>query len=222
MLKHAAKGLLAKIAPRLVLPSYRFNFTPDQLNILCGLIEQTRDVPGPIVEIGCSNGWTTVFLCKYMESRGIDKPYIAIDTFSGFVEEDIAVEEKRGKPRRAMNGFRTNDQRWFDQAMTLNGITRVQSIAADVNRYDFSNLRPSFALVDVDLYRPVLSALNGIYKQMPKGGVIVVDDCMANQVFDGALAAYQEFIGKHGLQALIVGRKLGLIERHSVEYSHSM
>jgi hypothetical protein len=33
------------------------------------------------------------------------------------------------------------------------------------------------ALVDLDLYRPVLSTLNAIYEDVSPGGIVVVDDC---------------------------------------------
>jgi hypothetical protein len=45
-----------------------------------------------------------------------------------------------------------------------------------------------------------------------KGGIIVVDDCRPNQLFDGAYKAYIEFIEKHQLPEKIILDKLGIIE----------
>ncbi|MBK8691712.1 MAG: hypothetical protein IPN17_05250 [Deltaproteobacteria bacterium] len=84
--------------------------------------------------------------------------------------------------------------------MALNGVTRTRSVQADVNTYDFGALEaPSFCLLDVDLYRPVRSVLEALYDRLPSGAIIVVDDCKDGVAFDGALQAYREVIGLHGL-----------------------
>ncbi|GAB2586471.1 hypothetical protein ISP15_11740 [Dyella jejuensis] len=203
---------------RYFFPRYAYNFTPPQLSYLCQCIEATRYVEGSIAEVGCFDGSATVFLNKYMDAQGITKDYFAVDTFCGFVAEDIRVEvDERGKSRDMFKGFQSNKKRWFDGTMKQNGITRVRSIQADVNQFDLTTLGPlSFCLLDVDLYRPIKKSLHELYDVLLPGGIIVVDDCDASVArWDGADQAYKEFMQDRGEPICIVHSKLGKIVKPS-------
>ena len=142
--------------------------------------------------------------------------YHALDTFSGFVAEDIDYEiANRGKASGLFTGFRVNKKKWFDAAVKQNRVNRVRSIEADVNKYDLSQLAPlSFVLLDVDLYRPVLKGLRELYDGLSPGGMMVVDDCNPHNVrWDGLDQAYKEFTTQMNLPAQIVYRKLGIIRK---------
>lgn len=204
---------------RYFFPYFRYDMTAAQLCLLCHWLEQTRDVPGCVMEVGCSTGMTTVFLNKYMDAQGIEKDYFAVDTFSGFVHEDIQYEVRhRGKRASFYTGFRTNKREWFDGTMRMNGIQRVHSVAADVNQFDVSKLGPiAFCLLDVDLYRPIRSSLPRIFSQLSAGGIVAVDDCDATNVrYDGADQAYKEFCSEISYPHRIVSG-VGVIEKHGAE-----
>ena len=188
---------------------YQYLFTPAQLAYLCSCLDRTRDVPGTIVEVGCAAGNTTVFLNKHLDSLESQKRYICIDTFEGFMTEDIRTEAERGKKMEEYTtAFAVNDKRWFDFTMASNNVTRVTSIKADAKTVDYTAYAPlSFCLVDVDLYEPVKAVLEKVHPLMSKGGIIVVDDCKANVAYDGALQAFQEFTSRRALPLDI--RRLG-------------
>lgn len=202
---------------RFAFPTYVYEFTPPQLCFLCQCIEDTRDIAGAVFEVGCSNGATTVFLNKYMDAQRILKDYYAIDTFSGFVPDDIEFEiANRSKTEDLYRGrFTANKKKWFDGTMRQHGITRVRSVKADVNEFDLRTLGPiSFALLDVDLYRPIKKALKELYEVLTPGGVIVVDDCDPSNVrWDGSDQAYKEFMEGTNQPARIIHRKLGVIKK---------
>lgn len=196
--------------------SYVYNFSPAQLSFLCQCIDATRELRGSIVEVGCFLGHTTIFLNKHMDFSEMEKPYYALDTFDGFLEEDIDHEVKTRGKRKAdiAASFKGNSKYFFDKHMVLNSITRVSSIQADASTFDFAQIGPvSFGLIDVDLYHPVSASLKRIHGQLEPGGIIVVDDCKANNSFDGALQAYNEFVAGHGLAPRITHEKLGVIQK---------
>ncbi len=195
--------------------TYRYNFTPAQLSFLCSCLDQTKTLSGSIIEIGCAGGHTTVFLNKHMDFSGIEKPYICIDTFSGFTESDINHEVfNRGKDKNRYTGFQVNKKKWFDYTIQQNGISRVKSYQADINQFDFNSLTNiSFCIIDVDLYLPVKTALEKVYNLLDEGGIIVVDDCKPNQIFDGAYQAYCEFLSNRQLEKKIVLDKLGIVSK---------
>ena len=78
--------------------------------------------------------------------------------------------------------------------------SRLQTVRAD-----------RFRLVDVDLYLPVKSALQLIAPHMSDGGVIIVDDCIPDNVFDGAWQAYVEWCEAHQIKTEIAHEKLGVL-----------
>lgn len=198
---------------------YPYYFDVPQLFFLCECLERTRHVAGSIVEVGVAAGATTLFLNNYLSAAGIEKNYLAIDTFTGFTPRDVSFEvERRGKRARDYQnfvGFQINRRAWFDAAMQWNGVTRVRSIQADVNEFDLRSLGAiSFCLLDVDLYMPMKKALGELYEAMSVGGILVADDCSAADArFDGSLQAYQEFTDAKNLPQEIVLKKLGVIRK---------
>lgn len=200
-------------------PRYKYQMNAAQLCFLCECIEKTRSLPGRIMEIGCASGETTVFLNNYLDARGIQKQYQCIDTFSGFVDADIAYEishrDRISYEKTYRNAFSLNKKKWFERTMRQNGIERVIVTEADINNFDFSTISQiAFCLLDVDLYRPIKHALPYLYERLSPSGIIVVDDCDKNaKVWDGADQAYKEFVRENLLETKIVHKKLGVIEK---------
>jgi O-methyltransferase len=194
---------------------YPYLHTPAQLAYLCACLDSVRDVPGAVVEAGAFQGNTTLFLNRHLSAEGIEKPYWAIDTFSGFLDEDLDGEVARGQDRGHYGGmFSGNDQRWYDYVIRRAGVTRVRSVAADVGSFDFGRVGPvAFCLVDVVLYQPVKRALPHIWEALSPGGIIVVDDYHADDsgAFSGAGQAYHEFAEERGIEPRRLHKEFGLL-----------
>jgi hypothetical protein len=152
-----------------------------------------------------------------MDSQGIEKKYYAIDTFSGFVPEDLDYEvSKRQKKTSFYSGaFQKNMKKWFDYTIYRNGINRVVSIQADVNKYDLRTLGPlSFVLLDVDLYRPMKKSIEELYDVLTPNGIIVMDDCDGEDMrWDGSAQAYREFMKKINQSVQVVHGRLGIVRK---------
>ena len=202
---------------RYFFPGFEFQMEPPQLCYLCNCLQITKDVPGAILEVGCAYGATTLFLNRYLEAVGVDKDYVVIDTFSGFIQEDLDYEvTQRGKQRRLYIGkYAANKKKWFDGTMQIHRIDRVHSLQADVNHFDFSSLgKISFCLIDVDLYRPVNRSLSQIYPNLSIGGIMIIDDCDPGIVaWDGSYQAYKEWCQETGNPVDVVCGKLGVIHK---------
>jgi O-methyltransferase len=61
------------------------------------------------------------------------------------------------------------------------------------------------------LYIPVKDLLPKVLSVMSSGGIIIVDDCQPDQMWDGAFQAYQEFARERNLPEEIVLEKLGIV-----------
>jgi O-methyltransferase len=202
-----------------LLYKYRYAFTPAQLARLTTLATEAADAPGDFCEIGCYRGYTTVFLNRHLDAIAPTRRYWAIDTFGGFVPGDVAHEQQvRGKDsredRRALDKFTINSRAWFEATLRQNGITRVTTHAAAVQDFDFpSDARFSFVLLDVDLYLPTAAALTKIWPLLAPGGLVVVDDCQADHVYDGSRQAVEEFGRRNNLTHELVETKLAVFRK---------
>jgi predicted O-methyltransferase YrrM len=202
-----------------LLYKYRYAFTPAQLARLTTLATEAAAAPGDFCEIGCYRGYTTVFLNKHLDAIAPGKRYWAIDTFGGFVATDVAHEtDIRGKTgreeRRALDKFTVNSRAMFEAALRQNGITRVSTHAAAVQDFSFpAGTQLSFVLLDVDLYLPTVAGLAKVWPLLAPGGLIVVDDCQADHVYDGSRQAVQEFCAKHGVAHELVETKLAVLRK---------
>lgn len=192
---------------------YPYMYPPSEI------IELTRrllsiKVPGPVVEVGCNQGWTTCFLLEALKEQEINRNYICIDTFAGFLPEDLAVEYKsRGKTVGTYdNDFTISDPKWLEASIKRFGYSNVTLYTADAKTFDYQALgKIAFALIDVDLYQPVKEALKRILPHMAKGGMIVVDDCDGDPRWDGAHQAFVETCKEQNIGIEIACQKLGII-----------
>ena len=214
-----AKSLLysrANPLRRYCMPGYRYNVPPGVLLELCRAIEETRRLEGPIVEVGCAAGATTVFLNRYLAELKLVRRYVCIDTFAGFTSLDIEYERSvRHKQDHGFlnTAFSTNSRALFEQTMLVNRILNVSVIEGDIGEVDLTPTSQAVVcFIDVDLYKPVLTALKALLPRMAVGGVVLVDDCFEEQeFFDGSLQAYREFTLAHGFPEDIVRGRLGRI-----------
>lgn len=202
-----------------VLYKYRYAFTPAQLARLTRLATEAAATDGDFCEIGCYRGYTTVFLNRHLDAVAPAKRYWAIDTFGGFVPSDVRHErQERGKDspedRRALDKFTINSRRWFEANLRENGITRVRTHAAAVQDFCFpADTRLCFVLLDVDLYLPTVAGLEKVWPLLASGGLVVVDDCQADHVYDGARQAVAEFCAKHGIGHELLETKLAVLRK---------
>ena len=196
---------------KLLLPKYRYMFSPEQLWALCEAAEAALPLGGAFIEIGVYDGSTTVYLHRHLIEKGVPPTYFCIDTFSGFTDEDINVERGRGKTEDYKEHFFYNSVECYQRTLDQNGIVGAVVVQADAATFDYSTLPPlSFALVDVDLVRPVRAAIAGCWEALLPGGILVVDDCTtAISGFDGALEAFTEFCTERDLPVDVRHGKLG-------------
>ncbi|HVT66074.1 MAG TPA: class I SAM-dependent methyltransferase [Mycobacteriales bacterium] len=203
-----------KLGP-LILNRYPFAFEPSQLHFIADTVSETAGLDGAMLEVGCNTGAGTVYIKRHMKDVGIARHYYCIDTFTGFTPEDIAVERGRGKTW-AYSDFDYNSKRLFELTLAANRADADTTvIQADAATFDYSGLPPlAFALLDVDLFRPMAAALAGTWPRMVPGGIIIVDDCDANtDKWDGGSAAYLEFCEREGLTPDVRLTKLGVLRK---------
>jgi predicted O-methyltransferase YrrM len=196
-------------APRYPYPSIE----PIELATLVMEIERLRGRPGVILEIGVARGMTTRFMAEHIKSNNTGDRLIAIDTFTSFVQSDVAYEvEHRGKRKFEVEGFAYNDFEIWKR--NFRAFPFVKAVQADCAVVDYSALGPvKIALLDVDLYLPIKKTLPKLFEALIPDGIILVDDVAPNQTYDGAHQAFYEFCEEQRLAPQLVGNKGGIIRK---------
>jgi O-methyltransferase len=170
-LKYALSPLLFRYPP--------FGLQPERLMVWLQTLERTARVPGAVLEVGCSVGGTTAIGHGLMRNLGIEKPYVAIDTFGGFVEGQFGHDVQDGTPAAHRHQFSANSMRLVRRNLARFGAGDVSLVQGDVVTIPTTRLpeQVSACLIDVDLSEPVHAALEKVVPLVSPGGVVLVDDC---------------------------------------------
>ena len=196
-------------------PKYNYALEPIQLAEIIKGIDSiiALDKKTCIIEIGVARGVTTRFIAEHIKLQQHKVNYYCIDTFSSFTKSDLDFEiNHRGKNRKELIGFGYNDYNvWKNNFKEFDFITAIQT---DCSEFDFSKLKPiDFCFLDVDLYIPTKNVLENIWEHMSENSLIIVDDVLPNNSWDGAYQAFMEFVKDKKLDYKIVGNKCGIIKK---------
>ncbi|MDN3358949.1 class I SAM-dependent methyltransferase [Actinomadura sp. DC4] len=174
--------------------------SPERLYLWSQALIETADVPGAVVEIGCASGGTSAHCDRLLRNIGVSKPYVAIDTFDGFVPEQFDHDAERGTPEAVRHGFAASSQILVRQILKQLGAPDVELVQADIVTMAPQSLPSpiSAVLVDVDLSQPVYAALRKVWPLMAPGGMVLVDDCDLRTGFR-ARDGFQRFCAEFAL-----------------------
>ena len=106
------------------LPVMKFDMSIAQINLIIESINQIRG-EGVILEIGVGGGATSVLINHAIKQMEPHRQYIAIDTFSGFTDEDISYENNiRGKNNR-FEFYKSNSNTFWVVSGRLKHISKI-------------------------------------------------------------------------------------------------
>jgi cephalosporin hydroxylase len=195
-LKKLARSALAPLLYRYP----PFTLAPERLYLFMHHLIETQNVPGAVVEIGCNLGGSAIIARKMLRRLGMDKRYICIDTFDGFVEAQFSADTARGTPAVDRTMFSGNSRVLVGKIMDQHGCDDVTLIEGDVTTLPEDDLPDvcSVVLVDVDLTEPTLVSLERFWPRLSKGGVILVDDCAEHSSWKARIA-YERFCEGMGI-----------------------
>ena len=120
---------------------------------------------------------------------------------------------ERGKRRSSISSaFKVNDFEIFKK--NFKDYPLLTAIKANCTEVNFEDMKPiKLVFLDVDLYLPTIKVLRMVFSLLEEGGVIIVDDVMENNTWDGAHQAYIEFCKELNIAPEIVGNKSGIIRK---------
>ena len=161
-----------------------------------------KNIIGNVAEVGVYKGKFARYINQYFPNR---KLYL-FDTFEGFYEKDIKIEEESGLNEVTQNFSNTSTD------LVLKNMPFPQQCIIKKGFFPetIAGIDDSFAFVslDTDLYEPIYQGLIYFYPRMIKGGYIFVHD-VNNDAYQGAAKAVNEFSSENGISFLPIPDSCG-------------
>jgi O-methyltransferase len=179
----------------------RSELQPERLEVLLETLRDLRAVPGAILEVGCFRGGTTVEACRVLRELGVERDYVCVDTFAGFVPDQFEEDEHLGTSSALEQGFARNPIVLVRRTLRWAGFGHVRLVQGDIATVPDEQLPAKVAtcLLDVDLAVPTYEGLKRILPRLAEGGKILVDDCDEGTNWRGARVGYTRFVAEQGL-----------------------
>lgn len=167
----------------------------DELTVIIRNLEKVlaAGVAGDIVELGCYNGTTSLFISRVLAERREKKSFHVYDSFAGLPAKTTQDASPVGEQFKAGELLASKKQfiQYFKQAGLPLPI---------IHKCWFSDLQPTdlpeniaFAFLDGDFYDSIRDSLRAIEHKIMPGAVILVDDYQS-EALPGAQRAVDEWV----------------------------
>ena len=164
-----------------------------------------ENISGACAEVGVFRGASAKIINQYFP----DNELHLFDTFEGFSENDIEMEQLVGRKDAKAGQFSdTSVDIVMEDMKHPENVIIHQGYFPDTAE----NLDKKFCFVriDMDLYMPTKAALEIFEPLMVKGGIILVHDYFGNQ-YPGIKKTVKEFMMKHpGLRKMPIGDTMSI------------
>ena len=138
-----------------------------------------KEIPGAVAELGVFRGDFAALINAAFPDRVLH----LFDTFEGFPEEDVAIEQAQG-----LSGAKVGDFSETAQAIVEERLPHPEKAV----------FHKGYFSVDADLYAPTAAALPLFWAQLSPGGALLIHDVNSTQ-FTGAGKAVREFCREKAL-----------------------
>jgi O-methyltransferase len=137
------------------------------------LLEEVKDIPGDVLEVGVWRGGTGCLLATCAKNLSIDGTIYLCDTFSGVV--------KAGNDDATYRGGEHSDTsedlvRKLLSKLSLDNFEILKGIFPDATSDAISNNTFRLCHIDVDVKKSADDILSWVWPRLATGGVIVYDD----------------------------------------------
>jgi O-methyltransferase len=152
-----------------------------------------KGVPGAVVEFGCYEGTTSLFISRLLRVADVSRPFHAYDSFAGLPEKSAVDNSPAGMQFKAgeLRASRQNFIKHFRKA----GLPRPKIHAGWFKELADSDIPDhiAFAFLDGDFYDSIKDSLRLIENKLVPGSVIAVDDYQS-EALPGTAKAVNEWL----------------------------
>jgi len=177
----------------------------------------TVDLEGYVIECGCYRGLSSFVMChhyKKMFPNFVGTDFVILDSFEG-------LSKPNSKDSMGV-GEDGNEKFFVGEGFFATPMEQVQSALGEFPQVGFvkgwvpeilHKMPPrkyKFVHIDLDLYEPILGALEYFFPKLVPNGIIVIDD-YGSLYWPGAKMAVEEFCVKNNLRFLSITSGQGVI-----------
>lgn len=165
-----------------IIPNVRneYMMSKDEVRVVLTNLKAVIDnrVEGDVVELGCNEGATSLFIKRLLIHCGNDKVFHVYDSFEGLPER--TEEDKSSHPISSI----------FEKGLVKVPTSRLLKNFADarldhpvVHKWRFKDIpteeippKIAFAFFDGDFYESILDSFRKVYPRLTPGSRVVIDD----------------------------------------------
>lgn len=151
------------------------------------------DVPGDVVEFGCYEGTTSLFIQRLLQQTGSTKSFHVYDSFAGLPEKTVKDRSPAGEQFKSgeLAANKKNFIRNFKQSGLV--LPKIHKSWFDqLSNRDIPS-KIAFAFLDGDFYDSIRDSLHLIENKMQSSGMIIIDDYQS-EALPGAAKATDEWL----------------------------
>lgn len=182
------------------------DFADFRIAALCAAAREIYfyNVDGALAECGVYMGAFAKYISRFMP----DRTFYLFDTFEGFPEAAITIQEKQESPLiRSKESFKDTSVE-----LALNNIGRHANTVVKKGFFPetaqgLEDERFAFVSLDMDLYIPILAGLEFFYPRMNPGGYIFIHDFRGG--LPGVRRAVEEFCKKEKIGIVVLPDECG-------------
>jgi len=170
------------------------------------LYNRIKELPGDVIDCGVFKGNSLFRFIKFREllENSLNRKIIAFDTFGDFPETNSKDDAPIRKQFIDAAGDQSRSKSEIITILKKLGLYKnVELIEGDiietVPEYLSNNPQGKLSLlnIDVDLYEPTRSCLEGLFPRLVRGGIVILDDY---GVFPGANKAIDDYFNSSELR----------------------
>ena len=167
-------------------------------------IDNTINIDGDIVEIGCYMGSGSCVITSYLKEKNIKKRFVIYDTFGGFNYEEAKTSQDNNWAGSHVTDGRLEVEKRIRKRIKNSNI-KIEVIKKNIIEKDSLKEinKICFAIIDVDLYEAVYSALHHVHKKLSINGIIAVEDAGHTPMLLGAKLALEDFLNDLELETYL-------------------
>jgi len=138
------------------------------------LVEQTRHLPGVILEVGVWRGGTGALIARKAQLCGLSCPVYLCDTFAGVVK--AGERDTLYKGGEHADTSRAVVEELVHDTLRLDNVRILQGVFPDESAHALEGELVRLCHVDVDVYRSARDIHEWVWPRLAAGGMVVYDD----------------------------------------------
>jgi len=161
-------------------------------------LEDTKKIPGNIIECGCARCGTSVILARYLKANNIKKKVYSLDSFEGFDPKELKKEKKDGFTKADSNAFSYNSYEYVIKKIRKLGVSDILFPIKGFFQQTLPKVNSDFCMgfIDCDLSESITYTAETVWSRLSNNGFLFFDD-YGFENFQGVKPAVDEFIKKH-------------------------